>query len=187
MVTAAKEVLGPNKSVSIKIRVHKDIEETVRLVRAAQEAGVDFVTVHARTKNQRSSTPPDLVALKTLKNHFPTLPMLANGDVYSVQDAAKIVAETGVEGVMAARGILENPALFAGYDETPREAIEMFMAHAVSTGIRFELVVHHLGDMMGKMTTKKERRGLTECRDLVDLSDWLDEQWDFQRHTSGVY
>lgn len=174
MVRAAKEVLGPNKSVSVKIRIHKDISETIEFLQTVQQAGVDFVTVHARTKNQRSSTPPDMQALKMLKDRFPNLPMIANGDVYSVADARDIAAKTGVEGAMSARGLLENPALFAGYKDTPVEAVRRFVAHAVRTGLRIELTVHHLTEMMGKMTTKKERKGLVESRDYVDLIDWLD-------------
>ena len=39
---------------------------------------------------------------------------MANGDVRSLADAAQVRAATGVDGVMCARGMLENPAMFAG-------------------------------------------------------------------------
>ena len=42
------------------------------------------------------------------------VPVLANGDVRSLSDAAEVRAATGVDGVMCARGMLENPAMFAG-------------------------------------------------------------------------
>lgn len=184
MVAAAKRALGPNKSVSVKIRLHKDINDSIDFVRTVQQAGVDFVAVHARLKNQRSSTPPDLKALKILRSHFPDLPMLANGDVYSLAHAERTVAETGVDGVMTARGLQENPALFAGYESTPREVVERFMAYAVRSGLRFELIKGHLADMMGKMTTKKVRRTLIGCKDLIELVDWLDGLWDLKRFTT---
>ena len=41
--------------------------------------------------------------------------MVANGDVKTLEDAKNVHVNTGVDGVMVARGILENPALFAGY------------------------------------------------------------------------
>ena len=42
---------------------------------------------------------------------------MANGDVRSLKDAAEVRAATGVDGVMCARGMLENPAMFAGNTE----------------------------------------------------------------------
>lgn len=175
MVAAAKRVLGPGKSVSVKIRLHADADETERFLRTVVEIGdPDFVTVHARTRKQRSSTAPDLAALAELKRRFPHLLMLANGDVFSAQDAADIAQKTGVEGVMAARGLLENPALFAGFERTPVEAVDRFMRYAVKSGLKFELIVHHVVEMMGQMANKRERKGIVACRDTVELTDWLD-------------
>ena len=42
------------------------------------------------------------------------IPVIANGDCFSLEDYARISTQTACHGVMAARGILENPALFAG-------------------------------------------------------------------------
>jgi len=182
MVVAAKQALGPTKSVSVKIRIHKNIDETIAFVKKVQAVGVDFVTVHARLRSQRSSTPPDLAALKVIKSHFPDLPMLANGDVNTVADAERTVEITGVEGVMTARELLINPALFAGFDSTPRDAVEKFVAYAAATGLRFELVQHHVNEMLTKMTTKKERRALMNARDLVEVIDWLDTRWEVQKY-----
>lgn len=82
---------------------------------------------------------------------------------------------------MSARGLLENPALFAGFDKTPHEAIARLVNYSASTGLRYELVVHHIGEMMGKMTTKKERAGLAQCTDMLDVIDWLDSRWQIER------
>lgn len=154
--------------------------ETIKFIQIIQSAGVDYITIHGRTRSQRSSTPPDLAAIKTLKSHA-SVPIIANGDVYSLPDALHIASETDADGVMSARGLLENPALFAGYDETPLEAVAQFVSYAASTGLRHELVVHHLGEMIGKMTTKRERSGLAQCNDMVDVVDWLDSRWEIQR------
>ena len=110
-----------------------------------------------------------------------TLPVLANGDVYSLEDAHRITRETGVDGVMAARGLLENPALFAGFDKTPVEAVSQFIHYAVQGGMRHELVVHHITEMMTKTSTKRERAGLAVCNDMVDVIDWLDNRCKLQR------
>lgn len=114
--------------------VHRD-SETKRFIDIVTAAGVDWITIHGRTRNQRSSTPPDLAAIKTLKSHA-TVPILANGDVYTLKGAHHLADETGCDGVMAARGLLENPTLFAGFDKTPPEAVGRFIAYAAESGLR---------------------------------------------------
>lgn len=178
MVRAAKARIGPSKTVSCKIRIHKDINETIRWVQIVQKAGVDFITVHGRLRAQRSSTPPDYTAIRTIKLSA-RVPVLANGDAYNYADVTKISTLTGVDGVMAARGILENPALFAGYHSTPVHCVHRFLETAARYPIPFALVLHHVSEMTGRMPgmTKKTRRGLMECRDLVDLIDYVEDKW----------
>ena len=157
-----------------------DNSETLRFIKEVEAAGVDYITIHGRLRSQRSSTPPNFSAIKLLKSHA-TVPILANGDVYSLRDAHNIAAETGVDGVMSARGLLENPALFAGHETTPLEAVARFMHYCTLGGMRHELVVHHIAEMCGKMTSRKQRVGLMNCADMVDVIDWLDERWELQR------
>jgi tRNA-dihydrouridine synthase 4 len=178
MVRAAKSRLDLNRSVSCKIRIHKDIDETIRWVQIVENAGVDFITVHGRSRSQRSSTPPDYDAIRTIKSNI-GVPVLANGDAYKRSDVKKIVAMTGADGVMAARGMLENPALFAGHDSTPVECVHMFLEKAAHYTIPFPLVLHHFSEMTVRMPgmTKKARKVLMECRDLVDLIDYAEDKW----------
>lgn len=86
---------------------------------------------------------------------------------------------------MSARGLLENPALFAGYAHTPWEAVDYFMNRVVRQPIPFKLVVHHLNQMGGTdrsqegmggcLFGKEERRGLMGCKDMLELLDWVEE------------
>lgn len=178
MVKTAKTRIGPSKSVSCKIRIHKDLNRTVQWVRTLEQAGVDFITVHGRTRSQRSSTPPDYAAIKTLKESV-RVPVLANGDTYGLDDVSKIVGVTGVDGAMAARGILENPTLFAGEPATSTRCVRQFLEYAVRCPIPYPLVLHHMAEMTARMPgmTKKERKRLMECRDLVDLIDFAEDKW----------
>jgi tRNA-dihydrouridine synthase 4 len=93
---------------------------------------------------------------------------------------------------MSARGILENPALFAGFDSCPWEAVESFLNHVVKKPIPFKLVVHHLNEMVGSdrvggvgglgkggrangtLLSKEERMGLLACKDMLELIDFLE-------------
>lgn len=178
MVYAARAKLGSGKSVSVKIRIHKDLAQTLRWVAIVEAAGVHYITVHGRTRSQRSSTPPDLEAIGKVKAAA-NLPVFANGDVYGASDVDKIISSTRTDGVMAARGILENPALFAGHDVTPAECVRAFMGHAVRCPIPFPLVLHHVSEMTGRMQGmgKRERKKLMECQDLVELMDWVEDKF----------
>lgn len=178
MVTAARERVGPEKSVSVKIRIAKDLEQTKRWIDVVQAAKVDYITIHGRTRSQRSSTPPDYEAIRILKE-YACVPIVANGDAYSLSDVKSIAAKTGVDGVMAARGILENPALFAGFGVTPVECVQKFLSYAIRCPIPFPLVLHHVGEMTGRMESmnKAERRKLMDCQDLLDLVDFVQDKW----------
>ncbi|QSZ28945.1 hypothetical protein DSL72_003452 [Monilinia vaccinii-corymbosi] len=188
MVKEAKSALKREgyegkKTVSVKIRIHKDLRETIDFIQTVQDAGVDFLTIHGRMRSTPSSHPVNLDAIKTLVSHA-TVPTLSNGDVFTLSDAAHHVAHTGVNGVMSARGLLENPALFAGYAHTPWEAVEVFMNRVVRQPIPFKLVIHHLSEMCGADRTqngagngllgKEERMRLMACVDMGDVIDFLD-------------
>ena len=157
MIRAARARLGPEQSVSVKIRIHKDLAQTVRWVKEVEAAGVTFITVHGRTRSQRSSTAPDYEAIRQLRQHV-SVPLVANGDAYVLSDVDKIATLTGADGVMAARGILENPAMFAGFDVTPAEAVQKFLEYAIRCPIPLPLVLHHISEMTGRMPGDGEER-----------------------------
>jgi tRNA-dihydrouridine synthase 4 len=172
------------RTVSVKIRVHRDLRETVDFVKRVEMAGVDFITIHGRTRSTRSSEPVDLEAIKCVAEHC-IVPTIANGDVFTLSDAFEKWERAGCNGVMSARGLLENPALFdeSGKGGCTWEVVERFMNKVIRQPIPFKLVVHHLGEMGGSdrsqkgetLMTKEERMGLVACRDMLALIDYLDE------------
>lgn len=152
--------------------------QTMRWLQVVQGSGVDYITVHGRTRHQRSSTPPDYDAILKLRPHI-RVPLVVNGDAYSLADVNRICSLTHADGVMAARGILENPAMFGGYDATPPECVRKFMAWAVRCPIPFPLVLHHVCEITVRMPgmTKKEKKALMGCADLVDVIGFVEERW----------
>ncbi|CZR61763.1 related to A.brasilense nifR3 protein [Phialocephala subalpina] len=187
MVASAKSRLKDlgyenKKTVSVKIRVHKDLRETVDFVRAVQGAGADFITIHGRLRSTPSSKPVDLEAIKLVAQHI-SVPTFSNGDIFTLADAKEHAKFTGVDGVMSARGLLENPALFRGDENCPWEVVEAFMEKVVRAPLPFKLVVHHLGEMGGSdrsqkgktLFSKEERAELMACEGMVELIDWCEE------------
>ena len=74
--------------------------------------------MHGRTKSQRSH-PVNFEAIKNIKQSV-QVPVVANGDIKTLDDVKSVKEATNIDGVMAARGLLENPAFFAGHELTPR-------------------------------------------------------------------
>ncbi|EPB69891.1 dihydrouridine synthase [Ancylostoma ceylanicum] len=95
----------------------------------AEKAGVSHLTVHGRTPQMRSE-PVDYDAIRLVKESV-SVPVVANGDVTQKLQALEIAEKTGVDGdflrVMAANGLLYNPALFAGFEYTPASCIRDFV------------------------------------------------------------
>ncbi|KAK6462917.1 dihydrouridine synthase [Scheffersomyces coipomensis] len=180
MVKAVKDKYGDLVCLETKIRIHKDINETIEFVKKVEASGVDFITVHGRTKNTRSSQPCDFDAIKIIKDTV-SIPVVANGDCFSLEDAHRIAEYTGVDGVMSARGVLTNPALFAGYSKTPWSAIELFWDLATSYGLPFRITQHHLSEMLDKVLPRKYLKEMNETTCLIDLIDWFDSNFILKR------
>jgi tRNA-dihydrouridine synthase 4 len=210
------------RSVSVKIRVHKDLRKTMDFIETVLGDGgggvpggrnIDFLTIHARTRSTPSSTPIMLDALEILVEKYgDRVPILANGDIFTLNalpfqsprhqptatfaDSQSGTVEESplpflpkLAGLMAARAILANPALYAGYDACPWEAVEKFMVKAARAPLPYKLVLHHVHEMcspgMGAnkkaLLTKQERAELQKCMNMVDLIDFLEEKKGLER------
>ncbi len=80
--------------------------------RIAEGAGVGSIALHARTASEFYSGHADWSAIAKLKEAVTGVPVLGNGDIWSAEDALRMVAETGCDGVVVGRGCLGKPWLF---------------------------------------------------------------------------
>ncbi len=74
--------------------------------RIAVEEGVTAIALHGRTASQHYGGTADWDAIARLKEHVPEIPVLGNGDIWSAEDALRMVRETGCDGVVVGRGCL---------------------------------------------------------------------------------
>jgi len=100
--------------VTVKMRVGIDDAHVTYLQagRIAEGEGAAAVALHARTAAQAYSGQADWSAIARLREAVTSVPVLGNGDIWSAEDALRMVAETGCDGVVVGRGCLGRPWLF---------------------------------------------------------------------------
>ena len=148
---------GTDKPVSVKFRLGYTQEEMnyVEFGQKMQEAGAQFITIHARTRSQLYSGSADWAKIKALKQNV-DIPVFANGDVTSEETAKTCLEQSGADGIAIGRGILGDPGLIYRIEHyletgkklpapTTKEKIEILKLHldeeiklrGEKTGIKF--------------------------------------------------
>jgi nifR3 family TIM-barrel protein len=87
-------------------------ENAVEIARTLERCGIAAIAVHGRTRAQMFAGPADWGVIAAVKRAV-QIPVIGNGDIWSGADARRMMAETGCDLVMAGRGALGNPWLFA--------------------------------------------------------------------------
>ena len=113
MVAAARSALGPDKPLTVKMRIGWDAEQLtgVAVARQCEANGADLIAVHGRTREQMYIPPIDVDAITEIRKAV-GIPVLANGDITTAEGAKQILEQTGCAGVMIGRGALGDPWLF---------------------------------------------------------------------------
>lgn len=145
--------------ISVKFRKGWD-EKSVNCIdfaKTAEDNGASFITVHGRTRQQMYAPCADLDAIKNVKNAV-KIPVIGNGDIFTAQDAKHMYEYTGCDFVMAGRGTLGAPWLFA--------QINALMSHGEelpppSITERMNVMLRHAESVCGQ---KGERNGMREMR-----------------------
>lgn len=114
IVSGAVEAAG-DVPVTVKTRMGVDEDHLTYLDagRIAQEVGAAAIALHGRTANQHYSGTAQWDAIAALKNAVTDIPVLGNGDIWTAEDALRMVEETGCDGVVVGRGCQGRPWLFA--------------------------------------------------------------------------
>ena len=110
VIRAAVEAAG-STPLTVKFRLGYETDVCEEFARMCESAGAAAICLHARTRSQMYSGRADWSAIGRVKRAV-KIPVIGNGDIFSPEDALRIIDETGCDHVMVARGALGAPYLF---------------------------------------------------------------------------
>ncbi len=96
--------------VTLKMRTGWDISSrnAPELAHVAENEGIKMVTVHGRTRNQMYKGKSDWHFIHEVRDRI-SIPLIANGDILTCEDAAEALRQSGADGVMIGRGAYGRP------------------------------------------------------------------------------
>ena len=163
-VIAACAKSGKRVSVKFRIGISEDRKIAAEFARLCAGAGACMITVHGRVREKIYAGAPDYAESAAAKNAV-SIPVIANGGVWSKKDAETMLSRTGADGVMIARAALYRPQVFTEFSGiAPAPMKDLFLAQLRETralyGERFACV------FMRKMAAfyVKGKAGATEAK-----------------------
>ena len=144
--------------VTVKIRAGWDAQSinAPEVAKIVEDAGASMICVHARTREQMYEPGVDRSVITAVKQAV-SIPVLGNGDIYTAADALSMLAETGCDGVMIARGAMGNPWIFSEI----RAALDGGDFTLPPASERFEVALAQVREMIAE---KGERVGIAEAK-----------------------
>lgn len=99
-----------NTPISVKIRSGWDENHinAIEVGKKIEKAGASLICIHARTRSQGYSGNADWNIIKELKKNV-NIPVIGNGDIKTIEDAKRMLDETGCDAIMIGRATLGNP------------------------------------------------------------------------------
>ena len=180
-----RECKKSGKPITCKMRIGIDDEHIAGtdFAKALEQGGADMITVHGRTKKAVYAGEVNFDVIADIKKSV-SVPVIANGGIFTKEDADDMILKTGADGVMIARGALENPFIFAEITGRPfvydkksliKRHIALLLSHYderfVAVSFRKQLSLYIKGIRGGA----EFRRNICELKDANALINAVDE------------
>lgn len=137
--------------VSVKIRSGWDENSinAIEIAKIAEACGINFITVHARTKTQAYTGKADRTVIKAVKDSV-SIPVVGNGDISSANEAISMFDETGCDSVMIGRASMGNPFIFTQIKNKLNNKPDI----VISDEEKKSVIINHLSTLIEYKGTK---------------------------------
>jgi len=175
--------------VTVKMRMGWD-ENSVCFMEAgkmAQDCGVSAVTLHGRTRQEMYAGKANWNAVGELSAAL-TIPVIGNGDIDTVEDAQRMLKETGCHAVMVGRGAMGNPWIFRDWQRLQNGQLPLAVTYEerISTALSHaRQLIEHKGDYIGIREMRKHMawylkgmRGAAQVRVKFNFAESLAQMED---------
>ena len=176
--------------VTVKMRIGWDESSinAVEMAKRAEAAGVAAIAVHGRTREQYYKGHADWSMIAAVKRAV-KVPVIANGDIRTTADLARVFRETGCDGVMIGRAAQGNPWIFRVFRSFLETGVEIPPPTIAERGAlilrHLDMLIQYKGDYIGAREMRKHAtwytKGMVGGGNLRDAFNHAETREDFQR------
>ena len=176
--------------VTVKMRIGWDESSinAVEMAKRAEAAGVAAIAVHGRTREQYYKGHADWSMIAAVKRAV-KVPVIANGDIRTTADLARVFRETECDGVMIGRAAQGNPWIFRAFRSFLETGVEIPPPTIAERGAlilrHLDMLIQYKGDYIGAREMRKHAtwytKGMVGGGNLRDAFNHAETREDFQR------
>ncbi|MCC0647607.1 tRNA dihydrouridine synthase DusB [Clostridioides sp. ZZV15-6598] len=185
-------VKNSKKPVTLKIRKGWDDNSVnaVEIAKMAEACGISALAIHGRTREQYYTGKADWDIIADIKKNL-NIPVIGNGDVFTIEDSINMLDKTGCDAIMIGRGAQGNPWIFKRinhYMNTGEILPEPTLNEKISTAIKhLKLAVEEHGEYVAVREMRKHIAWyLKGLRNSARLRDEINKIEDYQEVVSKL-